>query len=198
MKPIVTAFGAMLLVTSADFSLAEECNYNWILANTDGSKPTKEQYDEKQSREQQCAKRIADEKHRAANARTRLKKEFEVDDSGLSDAEAVVRLEEEIDNRRREQEEAENRRQEAAEQKRMGDIQQLMDKQDKMLQGLGVNMGGPAAASGGDSNESDIDPIELQMYQKMVDEGVAPQCKGKKGEALIDCVDAAIDEKEKN
>lgn len=36
------------------------------------------------------------------------------------------------------------------------------------------------------------------MYQTMVESGVAPQCKGKKGEALIDCVDAASDEKEKN
>jgi hypothetical protein len=31
------------------------------------------------------------------------------------------------------------------------------------------------------------------MYESMVKQGVAPQCRGKKGQALVDCVDAALD-----
>ncbi len=67
-----------------------------------------------------------------------------------------------------------------------------------MLQGLGVNLGG---MSMGDEDDEDLDDeeysdFELQMYQKMVDDGAAPDCKGMTGTALVDCVDETLDAEE--
>lgn len=75
-------------------------------------------------------------------------------------------------------------------------FQKALEQQDKTLQGLGVNLGGIKIPSGDD--EDDDDATQIQMYKKMVDSGVAPQCKGKDGEELIDCVDSALGEDDKN
>ncbi|TVO78443.1 hypothetical protein [Sedimenticola selenatireducens] len=193
-KQIAITLSTLLLIGSHAMSFAEECNYNWILANTDGSKATKEQYIEKDRREAECKKRVTDQAKKVSNARQRLKNEFKIDPSGMTDDEAIARLSEEQNNRRQAKEEAEARRQEAADEKRMSQIDQMMDKQNQMLKGLGVTLGSMGA--GGASNDSDIDPAELQLYQQMVNNGVAPQCKGKQGEALIECVDIAVDGKQ--
>lgn len=76
--------------------------------------------------------------------------------------------------------------------------QEMMNKQNTMLQGLGVNLGG---MSMGDEDDEDLDDeeysaIELQMYQKMVNSGAAPGCKGMTGAALVECVDEALDAEE--
>jgi hypothetical protein len=75
-------------------------------------------------------------------------------------------------------------------------FQKAIEQQNKTLQGLGVNLGGIKIPSGDD--EDDDDATQIQMYKKMVDSGVAPQCKGKDGEDLIDCVDSALGEDDKN
>lgn len=187
---LVLSFGG---ISSPAFAADPECNYNWMLANDDGSKATAAQYAEKDRREAECRRNLADQKQRAANARARLKGEFKVDAGTMSDSEAIARLQEEVDRRAEAQNDASERRAEAAEQKRMEQASSMLDKQDRMLKGQGVNMKTSAAD---ELDEDEIDPTELQMYQRMVDQGAAPQCKGRKGEALITCVDAALDEEE--
>lgn len=81
----------------------------------------------------------------------------------------------------------------AAQQMQRG--QQMMQQQSQMLQGLGVNMGGMTIPDA-NSDDDDDNAFELQMYQKMIENGVAPQCKGKEGDELIDCVDTALDQDE--
>jgi flagellar biosynthesis GTPase FlhF len=73
----------------------------------------------------------------------------------------------------------------------MQSAQQMIQQQNEMMRGLGVNLGGLTVPSG-DSDEDDS-AFELKMYQDMIDNGVAPQCKGKDGDELIACVDAALD-----
>ena len=63
-----------------------------------------------------------------------------------------------------------------------------------MLKSLGVGMQG-FTVPGSDTSDTEYDEAELRMYQKMLDSGVAPQCKAKQGTALIDCMDAALREK---
>lgn len=98
-----------------------------------------------------------------------------------------------MDKRDRADEEELQLRQEAAGSRRMSQIDQAME-QDQMLKGLGLDLGGLGDGGGSDS---DVDAAELQMYEQMVDRGVAPQCRGQKGEALIDCVDAVMDADDK-
>jgi hypothetical protein len=66
---------------------------------------------------------------------------------------------------------------------------------DAALRSLGVN---PDVLNGDDEEAADAEAeaFGLLIYQQMVDSGLAPQCKGKTGDDLIECVDAALDEDE--
>ena len=81
----------------------------------------------------------------------------------------------------------------AAEQMKAG--QQAMREQDQMLKGLGVNLGGSSAA-GSDDCGDDYEADEIQMYQAMINNGVAPQCRNLSCGELVDCVDEALGEEE--
>jgi hypothetical protein len=75
-------------------------------------------------------------------------------------------------------------------------FQKALDQQNKTLQGLGVNLGGVKIPSADSDDDEDL-AAQVQMYKTMVASGVAPKCKGKDGQELIDCVDAALDEDDK-
>lgn len=81
----------------------------------------------------------------------------------------------------------------AAAQRQAG--QQMMEEQNAMLRGLGVNLGS-SKSTGAACDDDEIDGTELSMYQTMLDNGVAPQCRGLTCGELIDCVDEALDEEE--
>ena len=137
----------------------------------------------------------------AAAAKKRLKNEFRVNTSGMGDLAALKRLDEEVEKRRqaeardaRTRKEAADRRR-AEEDRRHDKIYQDQKKQaDKVLkqQNEALKKSGVKLDSH-DASDSDIDAAELKMYQNMVDSGVAPKCRKKKGQALIDCVDAEVD-----
>jgi hypothetical protein len=57
---------------------------------------------------------------------------------------------------------------------------------------LGIDLD---ALDSDDEEESDaaVDAFGMQLYQQMINNGIAPECKGKQGDALIECVDAALD-----
>lgn len=171
----------------------DECNFNFMLGGEDGSKPTEAQKAAKAQREAECRRQVAERRQQAAQARTRLKAEFGVDASKFSDQMAIGRLEEEIGKRDEKRQEDKERQARAADQQRMNQAAALMKQQDQMLKSQGVKVGSGAGADAGDD---EYDAVELQSYQKMVDSGVAPQCKGRKGAALIECVDEALDEEE--
>lgn len=193
----LSVLSAIWLLTGTGLAHAEEnCNHQWMLITEDGSKPTQDMINQKNEREAACRKRNADAKKEAANARERLQKDFRVDAGNMTDHEAIQRLAEEVDNRRRANEEASARREEAAQAEQANRFGKLMDKQNKMLKGIGVDMGDDDDEEGDSESADGIDPVELQMYQRMVDGGAAPQCKGKKDEALINCVDRVLDEEE--
>lgn len=170
---------------------SEDCNYNWILANTDGSKATPDQYAEKERREKECKRNQAETKQRGAAARKRLKGEFGIDASGLSDSEAIVQLNAEVNQKKNDASAAAEAKANAAEKRRQDQNDALLKKQDEMLKEMGVKPNALAAGVADDSDEPD--PAELQQYQKMLDSGIAPHCKGKKGWAMIDCVDQAME-----
>lgn len=181
----------LVLLTTLMFAgrvFAEDCNFNWVLFNEDGSKPTKAQHAEKKQKETECKQRVADEKQQARNARDRLKKEFKVDASKMTNNEAIVRLNEEVQKRADARKAEEERQNEARDNARMKQADELMEKQNRMLKGAGYNIEGLM----GESDEQ-ADAAELQAYENMVKQGVAPKCKGKKGDALINCVDAELD-----
>jgi len=128
----------------------------------------------------------AQEKHDGAIARQRLAKEFHVDSSKMSDGDAIRRLHDEVQARDAAKEAAEQRQREQAEARREKQIQDTVKKQDAIAQkAYGMNT---------DEVGDDEDAAEASMYEQMVQHGVAPQCRGKKGRALIDCVDAALGE----
>jgi hypothetical protein len=134
-------------------------------------------------------------------ARARLSKEFSVKSDGMSNAQAIGRLDEEqvkqknaradAEQKRRD---AEARRQEQHQKEMMNQAASVMNNQNAMLKGLGVSMQG-ITVPGSDASDAEYDEAELHMYQKMLDSGVAPECKGEQGSALIDCMDAALGEK---
>ncbi len=184
MKLLVLGTVLIAMLFGSDGARAAEpsCNYEWVLINTDGSKPTADQYAEKSRREAECRKNQVDQKQREAEAR--LQKEIgERDDARRAEAE---------------------KREEAAEKAREREIDAAMKKQDEMLKGMGVTL--PSGVDLGDDDgddgdgqaagDTEIDPIELQMYQQMVENGIAPGCKGKQDAALIACVDEVIDAEE--
>ncbi|HNP62655.1 MAG TPA: hypothetical protein PKH39_01910 [Woeseiaceae bacterium] len=72
--------------------------------------------------------------------------------------------------------------------------QAMMQGQNEMLKGLGVDLGDLADDEEEMDEDEEYSPVELQMYQRMVDEGMAPGCKGLSGADLVDCVDDALDE----
>ena len=174
-----------------------DCNYAYMLMNEDGSKPTAEQHVLKEQREAECRRNRADRQKRAVSARARLKSEFQVDGSSMSDREAIARLDQEIAKKAEAEREASERRAEAAEQERMKQVSAALKQQDQKLKGLGYKLRtAPASDDDEGSDDEELDAAELQGYQQMVDNGAAPQCKGKKGAALIDCVDAVLDAEE--
>jgi len=64
---------------------------------------------------------------------------------------------------------------------------------DAALRSLGVD---PEALSSEDEDtaDSEADAFEMRIYQQMIDSGMAPGCKDLKGDALVTCVDAVLDE----
>ncbi len=81
----------------------------------------------------------------------------------------------------------------AAEQMKAG--QEMLKQQDEMLKGLGVNLGSRSRTHE-DCPDDDYEASELNMYQFMVDQGVAPQCDGLTCAELVDCVDEVVDAEE--
>lgn len=71
--------------------------------------------------------------------------------------------------------------------------QQMMQEQNQMMKGLGVNLGNPSV-SHKDCDDDDYTAYELNMYQSMIDNGVAAHCNGKTCADLVDCVDEALGE----
>ena len=184
-------FGISFLKGFSNSAIAAECDYSWVLASTDGCKPSAEPYAEKERRERECIKRLADQKAGGASARTRLKAEFKVDASKLRDSQAIARLEQETNALRQAEEEAQARRASIAEAQQATREGRLMDEQSQMLKRLGVTL--EEADENEEGEEDGVDPTELKMYQEMLKNGLAPGCKGKQNEALIDCVDAVLD-----
>ena len=189
---------ALLLAAISQPSLALDCNYALGQDAEHLKKSSEEGMSWTNDSIMQLKKEQAECRQMAKNARFRLKDEFKLKNAdSLTDREALTRIDEEVNNRNDAQRRADekrrddiNRRNEAsaAQQMKMG--KDMMDQQNKMLQGLGVNFGN---AGSNEDDDDAIDPTELTMYQKMVDSGAAPKCKGKKGQALLDCVDAALD-----
>ena len=64
--------------------------------------------------------------------------------------------------------------------------------QKEALRSLGID---PDAAMSDDEDASDaaFDNFELKMAQQMIDNGLAPECKGKKDKELIDCVNRVVE-----
>jgi hypothetical protein len=151
-------------------------------------------------------------RQRAVVARERLQAEFNIDPGNMTDSMAISRLDEELERRRaaeqadefRRRDEA-NKRQEAAADDWAEKGSSMMEQQNEMLRGMGVD---PKSIPGLDeddeeyedddygSDDSDVDAMELQMYERMIAEGVAPACKGQKDQDLIDCVDEVLDAEE--
>jgi hypothetical protein len=125
------------------------------------------------------------EKEQGAIARRRLATEFHVDASKLSDGEAILRLKDEIQARDAAKQQEEQRRREQAEAQREKQRQKVLDQQEAVAK-KAYGMGTEEAAE----NE---DAAQQNMYENMVKQGVAPQCRGKKGPALVECVDKALD-----
>ena len=75
----------------------------------------------------------------------------------------------------------------------MNSGQAMMKEQNEMLRGLGVNLGDISLDSEEDLEDDDYSAAELQMYERMIDSGAAPGCKGTSGAAMVECVDAALD-----
>jgi hypothetical protein len=125
----------------------------------------------------------AQRRQEGAVARKRLRSEFGVDASGMSDTDAIVRLRDAINDRAAAREAAQQQRREEAEAARERARQEQLKRQETRLQ---ETFGGGSGAI-----SDDEDAAELHMYEAMVRNGVAPQCRGKQGAALISCVDAA-------
>lgn len=73
--------------------------------------------------------------------------------------------------------------------------QQMMREQDQMLKGLGVNLGGSGTTRDTDCGD-DYEADEIRMYQVMIGNGVAPQCRHLSCGELVDCVDEVLDAEE--
>ena len=80
--------------------------------------------------------------------------------------------------------------------RQMATGRQMMQEQSDMLQGMGVGLAGMSIDASDTLSDDEFSETELRMYEKMVEDGAAPGCKGLKGAALVDCVDAAIYEEE--
>lgn len=119
----------------------------------------------------------------------------------MSNAQAIGRLDEEKTKQKNAQaaaeqqcRDAEARRQEQHQKAMMDQATTTMNNQNAMLKGLGVNMQGTTLPDS-NADDAEYDEAELRMYKEMLDKGVAPECKGKQGVALVDCMDAALGEK---
>jgi len=104
-----------------------------------------------------------------------------------------MRLNAEVNNKQDAKSAAAEARADAAEKQQQDQNNALLQQQNEMLKKMGVNLQAEESDAGADSDPPD--PTELKLYQKMLESGVAPHCKGKKGWAMIDCVDAATVEK---
>ncbi len=137
---------------------------------------------EDQRRLKQDAER---EKKEGTIARQRLGKEFNIDANGMSDSEAIIRLRDELNEREAASEAAAQQQREQAEAQREKQQRQLLQKQEALIKGT--------FGTGSEEVADDEDAAEEKMYEQMVRGGAAPQCRGKTGQALIACVDAAMD-----
>jgi hypothetical protein len=155
----------------------------------DGDSPSREEIERSKQSQERMQREIKDsekrEKEQGAVARQRLAKEFHVDASKMSDSEAIIRLRDEVQARDEAQEQEKQRRREQAESQQEKQRRKVLDKQDAVLK----------ETIGMDSDEiaNDEGAAQEKMYEKMVQQGVAPQCRGKKGAALIACVDKVLD-----
>ena len=106
---------------------------------------------------------------------------------------------------RRQAEEANRAANELGTQQR-ANAENLLRQQNDTLRGLGINLGGLGLGDDEDDEgsidddelseeeeDAAFDAMEQRMYQQMVDQGAAPECRGMRGAALIDCVDAVLD-----
>ena len=68
----------------------------------------------------------------------------------------------------------------------------VRSQQSEALRSLGID---PDAAMSDDEEASDaaFDNFELKMAQQMLDNGLAPECKAKQDQELVDCVNRAVD-----
>jgi len=177
------------------YMFEENCDHRDILINTDGSKPTKEQYAEKARRDKQCLEDKARIHKQAITARVTLKKKFNIDASNMNDWDTVYRLNQEEETARINAAEAKEQRRLEDMEKRENQIQSIMKQQQSMMKAMGVDV---PSDNDEDKTEQQEDAeqakIQQQMYQSMVDGGAAPQCKGKTGDALIECVEAAVEQ----
>lgn len=188
----VAALALAMLGTSPTHADEVDCNFTYLLYAEDGSGASQEMVEAKEQREAECRQRKIEDAKEAKHARKRLEKEFGVAAADMTDREAIARLAEEVNRREREEKEAADLRAERAEQARMNKADKLMSRQNSMLKSLGVDM----ASDDEDEDDYGVDPVELQMYERMIANGVAPNCKGQKDQALIDCVDEALDAEE--
>ena len=170
----------------------DKCNHTDVLINEDGSKPSAAQYALKERLDEQCREDKAKMHKKAVSARVTLKKKYHIDASGMTDREAVYRLEKEEEDAKQAREQAKERREQEAASQREKQMNSIMKQQNNMMKSMGIDLPS-GGGSDDDQGAADDDKMQEQMYRKMVDGGAAPQCKGKKGDALIKCVDAAMD-----
>ena len=189
MAMMVTVASAFFFVQTSVAN--EECNYTWVLVNTDGSAATADQYAEKDRREAECKRMNAETRQRGADARARLQSEFGVDAGSMSDSEAIARLASETSKRRNAEQAAAEADAERAEKQRQEHNDALLRNQDAMLESMGLSVDAVLGDEDENDDEDEVDPAELKQYQEKLDNGVAPHCRRLTGWAMIDCVDAA-------
>ena len=143
-------FGALPLLLSlfvADVSAADyetdyekNCDYSWMLADGSGSKPGAKEYAAKESREKECRERKVQIHSDAVKAKVRLKKEFHVDASGMTDKEAIAALVRAEDKAKEARQETREKKRVQNEERMQKKIDAMMSQQQKMMHSLGINM----------------------------------------------------------
>jgi len=134
------------------------------------------------------------------SARTRLQTEFSIDTKGMRDSVAISRLTQELAEQERTAQAAKKARIDA----QVGQLERnarsmqagseaAIQRQDEMLRPLGTSVEA-LGVPGPDASDEEFDAAELRMYQQMIDNGLAPGCRGRQGQELITCVDEALGE----
>jgi len=158
------------------------------IARADGEAVTQDEVERARKTMEDDKRRLKEEaeqqKKDGAIARKRLNEEFKIDASKMSDSEAIIRLRDEVNDREAASEAAAQQQREDAQAQQEKQQQELLKKQDALMKG--------AFGKGSEEISNDEDAGKEMMYERMVGAGVAPQCRGKNGAALITCVDAAM------